>query len=153
MTIKKILKFIFILFTWFVSSLLIRYDSSYYNSLSIPSIALPPSIISISWVILFILITISIYIVTSKTNILKNKDYLYILITNYIACQSFTLAFFKLRSPFFAFVLTVIIFITSIYLYIETKKIDKKASYLLVPYTLYSLYALILSIVVFTTNF
>ncbi len=151
--LKVVLKFLLILLPWFIGGLLFPYNKDFYETLKIPSFALPGVVIGIAWLILYVLISISIYMVSKKTNILKNKDYLYVLITNYLANQLFSFAFFYLMSPFLAFVMTSITFISSIFLFIETKNINKKASYFLTPYVIFSSYALIVSLSVYIMNF
>ena len=137
--IKDIISFIIILFPWLISGILFPYNKEFYEALKIPSFALPGVVIGITWLVLYVLISISIYIISKKINILKNNDYLYILITNYLANQLFSFAFFYLMSPFLAFVMTAITFISSIFFFIETKEINKKASYFLIPYIVYIL--------------
>ena len=151
--IKDIISFIIILFPWLISGILFPYNKEFYEALKIPSFALPGVVIGITWLVLYVLISISIYIISKKINILKNNDYLYILITNYLANQLFSFAFFYLMSPFLAFVMTAITFISSIFFFIETKEINKKASYFLIPYTIFSGYALIVSLSVYIMNF
>ena len=151
--LKDILLFIVILFLWCLSGLLFKYNGDYYSLLDLPSFALDGKYISIIWFIIYILNSISILLIIKKFNILKKYDYLYILITNYLANQLFMFFFFYLMSPFLGFVITVIIFITSIFLFIETKKLNKKASYYLIPYILYNSYALILMTTVYFMNF
>ena len=119
---KKVFKFLIILLPWFISGLLFKYDANYYEMLNIPSFALPPTITSLVWVVLYILIAISVYKVSTESKILKESDYLYVLITNYLANQLFLYVFFNLKSPFFGFVMTTITFISSIFLYLETKR-------------------------------
>lgn len=150
---KKILRILIIFIPWLLSGIIFKYDSKYYSSLYIPSIALQPKLISISWIIIYILISISIYKLSKKENIIKNSDYFYVLITNYLANQLFLYGFFYLKSPFLGFILTVITFISSIFLFIESKKIDKKSSYFLIPYITYSAYAFILSLLTYIMNF
>ncbi len=151
--IKDILLFLSILLLWMIGGFIFRYDASFYNLLHIPSFALSPDYISTSWFILYILITISIFMVVKCINIFRNYDYLYVLITNYLANQLFPFMFFTLKSPFFGFIMTAITFISSIFLYLETKKISLKASYFLIPYVAFNVYALILSIAVYIMNF
>ena len=91
--------------------------------------------------------------VSEFTNILKNNDYLYILLTNYISNELFIYFFFKLMSPFLGLAITIIVGLTSYFLYLETKKISKKASYYLIPYVIYSIYAFILMISIYFMNF
>ena len=83
----------------------------------------------------------------------KNKDYLYILITNYLSNQLFMYFFFYLMCPFLGFIITIIISLSTIFLYLETKKISKKISYYLIPYIIYSTYALILMSTIYFINF
>ena len=151
--LKIVLNFLLILLPWFISGIIFPYNKDFYETLNIPSIALPGKIIGITWLVLYVLISISIYIISKNTSILKNKDYLYILITNYLANQLFSFAFFYLMSPFLAFVMTSITFISSIFLFIETRNINKKASYFLIPYIVFSAYALIVSLSIYIMNF
>lgn len=151
--IKKIFLFIGLLFPWLISGILFPYNDNFYSMLNIPSFALPGTIIGVIWIILYILIMISVYNVIKTTNIFKKNDYLYVLITNYVANQLFSFTFFYLMSPFLAFIMTTITFISSIFLYIETKNINKKASFYLIPYIIFSAYAFIVSLVVYIMNF
>ncbi len=150
---KKVLRFLIILFPWLLEGLIFRVDLEYYNLLKIPSFALPNKLISIIWIILYILISISIYKISTTKNILKEKDYFYVLITNYLANQLFIYGFFYLKSPFFGFIISTITLVSSIFLFIETKKLNNKASYYLIPYMIYNTYAFILSLAIYIMNF
>lgn len=151
--IKDVLLFIGLLIPWLLSGILFPYNETFYEMLKLPSFVLPGSTIGTIWLILYTLITISLYKVIKTTNIFKNSDYLYILITNYLANQLFSFTFFYLMSPFLGFIMTTITFLSSIFLYIETKNINKKASYYLIPYIAFSAYALIVSLSVYIMNF
>ena len=150
---KKVLRFIIILLPWFIGGLIFKYDATFYNNLNIPSFALPPKLVSIVWAILYILIAFSIYYLSKKVNIFKESDYFYVLITNYLANELFLFGFFNLKSPFFGFVLTTITLVSSVFLYLETKKLDKKSSNFLIPYCLFNIYAFILSLTFYILNF
>ena len=150
---KKVLIFLSCFIPWLISGIIFKYDASYYEMLNIPSFALSPKLISITWIIIYILIAISIYKVRQEKSLLKEGDYLYVLITNYLANQLFLYGFFNLKSPFFGFILTTITFISSIFLFLETKRLNKNASYFLIPYILYNTYAFILSITTYIMNF
>ena len=41
--------------------------------------------------------------------------------------------------PFFRFVLTTITLVSSIFLFLENRKLDKKSSYFLIPYMLFNI--------------
>lgn len=145
--------FIGILFLWLLSGLIFNVNNDYYSLLKLPFFTLNGKIISIIWFIIYILITISIFKVIKKINIFKNKDYLYILITNYLSNQLFMYFFFYLMSPFLGFIITIIISLSTIFLYLETKKISKKSSYYLIPYIIYTTYALVLMSTIYFINF
>ncbi|MCI7083113.1 MAG: tryptophan-rich sensory protein [Tenericutes bacterium] len=151
--LKDILLFIIILFLWLLSGLLFKYNKEYYELLKLPSFVLNGKVISIIWFIIYILNTISIIILSKKTNIFKNRDYLYILLTNYLANELFMYFFFYLMSPFLGFAITTVVALSTIFLFIETKKISKKSSYFLIPYIIYSIYAFILMSSVYFMNF
>ena len=151
--IKDILIFIILVALWSLSGLIFKVNFSYYNLLKLPNFALSGKLISIIWFIIYLLNSISIFMIYKKVNIFKNSDYLYILLTNYISNQLFLYFFFYLMSPFLGFAITTVIFLSSIFLYIETKKISKKSSYFLIPYILYSFYAFILMATIYFMNF
>ncbi len=150
---KKVLIFLSCFLPWLISGIIFKLDIEYYNMLNIPTFALSPKLISIAWITIYILIAISIYKVRQEKNIIKESDYFYVLITNYLANQLFLYGFFNLKSPFFGFILTTITFISSIFLYLETRRLNKNASYFIIPYILYNIYAFILSLTVYIMNF
>lgn len=150
---KKVFRFLLVLLPWFISGLIFKVDKSYYDMLTIPPFALKSVIIGIVWSILYILIAISIFKLSYKVNIFKESDYFYVLVTNYLANQLFLYGFFTLKSPFLGFVLTTITLVSSIFLFLETKKLDKNSSYYLIPYAIFNIYAFILSLAIYILNF
>lgn len=151
--VKDVVLFIIILLLWCLSGLLFKIDYEYYNLLKLPFFTLSGKYIGIIWFIIYILNTLSIIKVSKYTNILNNNDYLYILLTNYISNELFIYFFFKLMSPFLGLAITTIVSLSSYFLYLETKKISKKASYYLIPYVVYGIYAFILMISIYFMNF
>ena len=149
---KKIIKFLILLLPWFLSGLIFRVDSTFYTSLNLPKFAPPTYFFPIVWTILYILIAISSYIVYSKSYYKYNTSYNKALIYNYIFNQLYTFFFFTLKSIFLGFVDIVLVFITSLFLYYETKEIDKKASYFLIPYVVFVLFATILNLSIYFLN-
>lgn len=150
---KKIITFILFLLPWFLSSILFRINYSYYNSLNIPRITPPNSIITIIWIIIYICIAISITIIYTNYKNNKNIDNYYkLLVTNYILNQLFIFSFFTLKSTLLAFLNAFAVLISTIWLYTETKVIDKKASLFLLPYLIWSLFATLLSISIYLFN-
>lgn len=145
---KKIFKFIIILLPFFLSTIIYN-DYSFYKTINKPFFALPSNLFGIVWPILYILVAISIYIVTDNY---LTKDYKKSLLYNYIFNQLYTIIFFMFKNPFLAFVDTILALITSLFLYYETKSISKKASKFLIPYVIFLVYAFILSTSIYFLN-
>lgn len=148
MNIKKIFSILPYLLPWFISSIIFKIDTNFYNNLNLPSFAPPSIIFAIIWPILYLLISISIYKVINK----RSNNYTLTLIINYLSNQLFTFFFFILKNIFFSLLDTIIILISSIFLYKETKKIDNKSSNYLIPYILWNIFAFILISFTFVMN-
>ena len=88
-----------------------------------------------------------------KNNKLKDTpDYNKALLINYFSNQAFSFLFFTLKSPFLALIDTFIVFISSLFLYYESKELNKTSAKLLIPYIIWNLFALILIITIFFMN-
>ena len=148
---KKILLFVACLLPWFLNVLFMG-NNAFYDVINKPFFALPDFAYGIVWTILYILIAISIYIIYSEYKFKDIKSYNTALISNYIFNQLYTPIFFRLENLFLAFVDTILILITAINLYDETKKLNEKASKFLIPYILFSIFACILSITIYFMN-
>ena len=111
---KNFLTFILILIPWFISGIIFRSNSSFYQSLNLPSFAPPPIVFGIVWPILYILISYSIYLIIKEYNLKELKDYKLYLIINYISNQLFTFFFFTLENLFLGFVDAIIVLLSSL---------------------------------------
>lgn len=149
---KRFVKFIIILLPWFLSSL-VPIDKNYYSSLNLPWFAPPGIAFGIIWTFLYICIAISIYQIINNHN---KKDipnsYKYTLLLNYIANQSFQPQFFYFKNNFLGFISCIITFITSLFLYKETKDLKESSAKWLIPYVIFTLYASILSLSIYFLN-
>lgn len=137
---NNFIKYLLFLLPWFISAILFKSSTIYYESLSLPFFAIPSYLFGIVWTILYILIAISIFIVYENSN----KEYKKYLLINFISNQLFTFFFFTLRNNFLSLIDVIVTLISAIYLYNETKLQNKKASYFLIPYIIFSIYALLL---------
>ena len=149
---KKILKFIIILFPWFISAIIFKTDKTFYKSIDKPFFAPSPIIFPIVWTILYILLAISIYLVYKDNDIKQTKDYNKYLIINYVSNQAFQFLFFTIKSPFLALIDTVIVLISSLYLYYESRKLNKTSAKLIIPYIIWNGFATILIASIFFMN-
>ncbi len=148
MKYKKIIKFLLYLFPWFLSGLIFRIDTNYYNTIVKPWYSPNGIVFPIVWTILYILITINTYNIYNKST----SNYKIYLLINYLSNQLYTFCFFILKNNFLSLVDTIIVLISALYLYVETKNIDNKYSKYLVPYIIWDIYALILSLSIFILN-
>ena len=146
---KKIIVFLIILSLWFLSFVFFPFDAGFYNSLNLPAFTPPKILFSIIWPVIFILITITIYSIIKKDN--QTKDYLYILIINYILIETYNLFFFYFNNLFLSLVNVTFTLVSSIFLTLETKKLTKNW-YLLILYNVWSLYAFILMTTIYLSN-
>lgn len=149
---KKILKFIIMLIPWFVGGLVFRSDTIFYKSLNKPVFAPPSILFPIVWTILYILIAISIYLILKDNKLKDNPSYTKALLINYVSNQIFSFLFFTLKSPFLALIDTFIVLISSLFLYYESKELNKKSAKLLIPYIIWNIFATVLIIFIFFMN-
>ncbi len=144
---KKIFKFLTILLPWFIGGIIFNNNQLFYKSLNKPFFAPPGWLFAIIWPILYILIALSIYKINNK-----DKNYLKALIINYFSNQIFSFLFFTLKSPFLALIDTIIVLISSLYLYLESKKDNQTSANLLIPYIIWNTFATILIISIYLLN-
>ena len=138
---KNVVRFLMYLLPWFISSIIFRVDTSFYDSINKPFFAPPSIVFPIVWTILYILIAIGLY-----NNKNKNIEYYKSLIINYFSNQIYTFLFFVIKSPFIAFIDTLVVLISSLFLYNETK------SKWFIPYIIWNVFATILSLSVYLLN-
>jgi tryptophan-rich sensory protein len=120
-------------------------DSEWFEQTR-PSITPPNYVFPIIWNILFFLIALSLYFawINSKNNEDKRKIMLVFGI-NFILNILWSVFYFSLRNPLYAFIELILLFISIIFMIYVTASIDKKSSYLLVPYLLWVGFAGILN--------
>lgn len=148
----KILIYLLCLIPWFLSSL-IPFNESFYSTLTLPFFTPPNSFFPIAWTITYICISISIYKVISKYT-LKNttQEYKRSLVINYLFNQSFSFMFFALQNTFLGFISSIGTFISCLFLYEETSKLDDASTKYLNLYVLLSLFATVLSLTIYILN-
>lgn len=147
------MKFIIILFFWFLSSFLFPYNSSFYNSLNKPFFTPPNILFSVMWTIIYILISISIYKIYKNHFYKTIKSYNKALIINYFFNFLFPFVFFKLQNTFLGFIFSLGSFISSLFLYYETNELDENAAKYLNLYLIWGFFAVLLSLTIYLMNF
>ena len=149
---KKILKFLVIALPWFIGGLLFRSDTIFYKSLNKPFFAPPSIVFPIVWTILYILIATSIYLIYKDNNYKDIPSYNKTLLINYFSNQIFSFLFFTIKSPFLALIDTIVVLISSLFLYYDSKELNKTSAKLLIPYIIWNVFATILIISIFFMN-
>lgn len=137
----KIFKFLLYLLPWFISSIIFKIDTYFYDSLNKPFFAPPSTFLKVIWPILYLTVAIALY-----KNQNKSLNYYKSLIINYFSNQIYTFLFFTIKSPFIAFVDSIIVFISSLFLYNETK------SKWIIPYIVWNLFATTLVLSIYLMN-
>lgn len=146
----KLLIFVILLSPWFLSSLLFPFNPIFYQSLLKPFFTPPGIIFIVTWPILFITITFSFYLILKHDKL--NKNYLFYYLLNYILNQSFNLFFFYLNNLTLTLYNIFLLLASTVILYFQTYKINKKYSYLLIPYVLWICFATILFTSIYFLN-
>lgn len=113
---------------------------------NVPGILFP-----IVWSILYLLMSISCYIITTKDD--KNKDNAIIWYGIQLIINSlWSLIFFGFSAYLFSFIWIILLLISVIIMIVKFYKIDKTASYLNIPYVLWILFAGFLNLGIYILN-
>lgn len=150
--LKKIFLYILCLAPWFLSTLF-PFNQEFYNSLILPFFTPPNAFYGIAWSFTYICIAISVYQIINEYT-WKNvpKSYKKTLLINYLFNQAFTFVFFTLENTFLGFISCLGTFISCLFLYEETSKLNEKSTKYLNPYVLLSLFATVLSVTIYIIN-
>lgn len=120
-------------------------DTSWYESIR-PSITPPNWVFPIVWNILFFLLGLSLYFAwTISKNKNDKKKVAFAFGLNLILNVFWSVLYFGLRSPFYAFIEIFFLEASIIYMIYVSYKIDRKAGWLLVPYLLWVSFAIFLN--------
>ncbi|WP_342412374.1 TspO/MBR family protein [Bacillus sp. FSL K6-1560] len=127
-------------------------DQEWYNSLKKPDWTPSGTAIGIIWAILFALISLSAAIVYAAFSFKGAKSFWFTLLINYVLNQAFSYFQFTQKNLLAASLDCLLVAITAIVLLIIAKKYSRAASYLLLPYFLWSAFATFLSFTINSMN-
>ncbi|CAF1729659.1 TspO/MBR family protein [Bacillus subtilis] len=127
-------------------------DQEWYNSLKKPDWTPSGTAIGIIWAILFALISLSAAIVYAAFSFKGAKSFWFTLLINYVLNQAFSYFQFTQKNLLAASLDCLLVAITAIILLIIAKKYSRAASYLLLPYFLWSAFATFLSFTINSMN-
>ncbi|MFA6307731.1 MAG: TspO/MBR family protein [Patescibacteria group bacterium] len=126
---------------------------SWYQYLNKPSFNPPSWIFGPVWTTLYILMGIALYLIWQeglKKAFVKNSFILFIV--NLVLNSLWSITFFGLQNPALAFLVIVLLWITILVLIIRFYRINKLASYLLIPYLLWVSFASVLNFSIWQLN-
>lgn len=151
---KNILKFVFsilicqlagVIGSFFTTSAI----DGWYKNLAKPSFSPPNWLFGPAWIFLYLLMGISLYLIL---NTKKNKSALWLFFIQLVLNSAWSVIFFGLKSPFYAFIELGILIIAIALTIWQFWKINSKAAMLLLPYIAWSTFALILNYSIWQLN-
>ena len=147
--LRKIIFFLILILFWNITLILFPVNYAYITTLQ--------GIININYkyfIIMYFLLTLINNYVFYKlfTGFDLNNNYNFVYILNYIFTQVFGLFFFKFNSLILSVICLGIVFVSSIFVYLESKKIDRTNSYLIIPSILFNMFNLIGLMIVMILN-
>ncbi len=137
----------------FIIGKLTQNSNILYNSLIKPTLAPPDWVFPVVWTILYLLMAIGFYRILMLKKQGNNVNYAILLfsfqlILNYL----WSILFFYLGSPFLALIDLCILILFIILTIISFYKLDKIATYLLIPYIFWCMFAVYLNYSIFMLN-
>ena len=152
---NKILSFIlFFLVTFsasFVGSLATIYlKEPWYSQLTKSSLNPPDWIFAPVWTTLYLMMTLAIWFYWHSKNRDMNTVYIYFI--HIVFNTTWSIVFFGLHQIFTALIILMILIILIIILILKFKRVNYVSTYLMIPYLLWSCYALFLNFNLFILN-
>ena len=132
-------------FSWFTMN-----NMDAFKELNKP-INVPGIIFPIVWGILYLLMSISCYIVSESSDPDRNNA-LIIYWVQLVINSIWSLIFFGFEMYLFAFIWLLILLISVIIMIVKFYKVDKKAAYLNIPYVLWIIFAGYLNLGIYLLN-
>jgi len=127
--------------------------NSWYQYLLKPNFNPPSWLFGPVWTTLYILMGIALYLIWKdglKKDFVKNSFLLFIV--NLVLNSLWSIVFFGLQNPALAFLVIILLWLVILVLIIRFYKINKLASYLLIPYILWVSFASILNFSIWQLN-
>ncbi|MBU0530860.1 MAG: TspO/MBR family protein [Candidatus Aenigmatarchaeota archaeon] len=126
---------------------------TWYVGLNKPFFVPPNWLFAPAWTTLFLLMGISLYLVWNKgLKEQKNRCAIKIFGIQLVLNIVWSVIFFGLQSPLYAFIEIIILWIAILGTIIKFHRVDKKAAYLLIPYILWVTFAAALNLAVYLLN-
>lgn len=150
---KKMIFFVSVLAIFMISGYLFSKNTDFYNEINKPVFAPKGIVFSIVWVVLYVIQSYYItHIYFKYKEEAEGKKLFILLIINGIINILYMPVFFMFESLFGGFVISLLLFITTILIVYKSKIMLIKEWYLELPYLLWTTFALVLSISIYLMN-
>ncbi len=127
--------------------------TAWYAGLIKPPFSPPNWIFAPAWIVLYFLMGASLYlIVSAPAGHPQRRAGLIIFVVQLILNAAWSIIFFGLRSPFYAFIEIILLWISIMITMIVFSRIRKSAAYLLSPYLFWVSFAAILNFSIWWLN-
>ena len=127
--------------------------STWYAALEKPSFVPPNWLFAPAWIILYLLMGISAYLIWIKGwENKKVKAALMVFILQLIFNIQWSVLFFGLQSPLYGFIKIVLLWLVILFTILKFYPISKTAAYLLIPYILWVSFAAMLNYSILILN-
>ena len=149
----NVITFVISMAVYVIPNIFFKIDKEYFYSLDGPH--LPPIVFIIVWSIIYILISILITYYVDLYKKEKNKSLIKLFVfigVNYIFNIMYIPFFFMLKELFISFVICIFVFISILFVAMESLTYNKKITLLTLPYILWSVVAVILSMLFYLQN-
>ena len=152
---NKLLTFILFLIVTFSASFIggivsIYYKDPWYSLLTKPSFNPPDWIFAPVWTTLYLMMTFSIWIFWHSKK--KEIQTVYVYFIHIVVNTTWTIVFFLLHNLVLAAVILTLLIIMIIVMIYRFKSVNLISAYLMIPYLLWCLYALLLNINLINLN-
>ena len=128
----------------------ISFKEPWYSLLIKPSYNPPDWIFAPVWTTLYLMMTVAIWIFWHSKG--KNMDTVYIYFIHLIINTTWSVVFFIFHEIFFALIILIILIFLIIILILRFKRVNMISYYLMIPYLLWSCFALILNVSLLILN-
>ena len=150
MNIKKFL--IYLIITFVIGGLFtpLTFSNEFYLSLNKP-FEIPTIIFPIIWSILYLLMSISIYLI-SESNDINKLDSIKIYLIQLVINSLWTLIFFGFHLIGFSIIWLIILITSVIIMFIKFYNINKISAFINIPYIIWLILATMLNISIYILN-
>ena len=152
---NKYLTFILFFIITFSASLIgglatVSFKEPWYSTLIKPSFNPPDWVFGPVWTILYLMMTIAIWLYWHSKS--KDMNTVYIYFIHLVFNSAWSIVFFVYHNIFLALIVLLILISLILVLIVRFRRVKKMSSYLMVPYLLWTIFALILNVSILILN-